>query len=50
VVSVNTLLVAKERKRLRDMQAALAVAEAADAAPAAPQPATARKSLDTASA
>jgi putrescine transport system permease protein len=50
VVSVNTLLVAKERKRLSDMQAALAVAEAADAAPAAPQPATARKSLDTASA
>ncbi|NPT57993.1 ABC transporter permease subunit [Paraburkholderia elongata] len=50
VVSVNTLLVAKERKRLRDMQAALTVAEAADAAPAAPQPVTSRKSLDTASA
>jgi len=50
VVSVNTLLVAKERKRLRDMQAALTVVEAADAGPAAPQPATARKSLDTASA
>ncbi|MFM0166629.1 ABC transporter permease subunit [Paraburkholderia sediminicola] len=50
VVSVNTLLVAKERKRLRDMQAALTVVEAADAGPAASQPATARKSLDTASA
>ncbi|MFM0211117.1 ABC transporter permease subunit [Paraburkholderia sediminicola] len=50
VVSVNTLLVAKERKRLRDMQAALNVAETVDTGPAAPQPATARKSLDTASA
>ena len=50
VVSVNTLLVAKERKRLRDMQAALTVVEAADAGPATPQPTTARKSLDTASA
>jgi putrescine transport system permease protein len=50
VVSVNTLLVAKERKRLRDMQAALTVAEAAHAGPAAPQQAAVRKSLDTASA
>jgi putrescine transport system permease protein len=50
VVSVNTLLVAKERKRLRDMQAALAVAETADAVPTAGQPSTTRKSLNTVSA
>ncbi|MFL9869971.1 ABC transporter permease subunit [Paraburkholderia fungorum] len=50
VVSVNTLLVAKERKRLRDMQAALAVAETADTVATAAQPATARKTLNTASA
>jgi len=50
VVGVNTLLVARERKRLRDMKAALVVADASNAIPATVQPVGRQKSLDTAKA
>ncbi|TDN63817.1 ABC transporter permease subunit [Paraburkholderia sp. BL10I2N1] len=50
VIAVNKWMLARERKRTRDMQIAFAQAEPADASPAVPQPATVRQSLDTAKA
>jgi putrescine transport system permease protein len=50
VIAVNKWMMSRERRRMRDMQMAFAVAEAADSTPVAPQPATVRKSLDTARA
>ena len=50
VVVVNKWMLSRERKRTRDMQLAFAVAEPADNTAPVSQPATVRKSLDTAKA
>jgi putrescine transport system permease protein len=47
VIAVNRWMQLRERKRNRDMQLAIALAEAADPLPLAPQQAAVRKSLDT---
>jgi len=50
VVAMNTLTIAKERKRLRDMRAALAVTTPLDVPAVIPETAAVRKSFDTANA